>query len=163
MKYLSGQNQGSVSGAGDFAFELDCCPDYQIVRQWTAVDCSGNSSTCIQTISFEASDATNNGGNIVEEYTPSKTDELAIGQVSMNPNPAKDNVNFKFKATLNTRVSIDIYDITGKLIGNVFSSEVQRGNEYFTTFDVNYLPNGVYFVKTNNGLKITTEKLVVSK
>jgi hypothetical protein len=33
---------GFAAGAGDFAFEVDCCPDYQIVRCWTAMDCSGN-------------------------------------------------------------------------------------------------------------------------
>jgi hypothetical protein len=47
-----GNQQGSVSGAGDFAFELDCCPDYYAMRRWTATDCSGNQTVCEQMISF---------------------------------------------------------------------------------------------------------------
>lgn len=39
-------NGQKVSGAGDF----DCCPEYQIERTWTAVDCAGNTTTFTQTI-----------------------------------------------------------------------------------------------------------------
>jgi hypothetical protein len=39
-----GSTTGYISGTGDFAFELNCCPDYQIVRTYTATDCSGNTA-----------------------------------------------------------------------------------------------------------------------
>ena len=32
-------NEAVISGAGDFAFEHDCCPDYTVVRTWCATDC----------------------------------------------------------------------------------------------------------------------------
>lgn len=43
----------SVSGAGDFAFDHDCCPRYSIERTWTATDCAGNTISHTQTISFD--------------------------------------------------------------------------------------------------------------
>jgi hypothetical protein len=46
---FNGQN---VSGSGDFAFDFDCCPQYQIDRIWTATDCSGNMTSFTQTIVF---------------------------------------------------------------------------------------------------------------
>ena len=45
-------NGQSVEGSGDFAFDLDCCPQYQIERTWTATDCSGNTTSYTQTIVF---------------------------------------------------------------------------------------------------------------
>jgi predicted enzyme related to lactoylglutathione lyase len=43
----------TVNSLGDFSFDMDCCPDYTIVRTWTVVDCAGNETTHSQEISFE--------------------------------------------------------------------------------------------------------------
>jgi hypothetical protein len=45
---------GQAGGIGDFAFGIDQCPDYSIVRTWTAIDCAGNTSSCSQTILFSS-------------------------------------------------------------------------------------------------------------
>ena len=42
-----------MNSLGDFSFDMDCCPDYTIVRTWTVVDCAGNETTHSQEISFE--------------------------------------------------------------------------------------------------------------
>ncbi|MGB1031672.1 MAG: hypothetical protein ACPGWM_03610, partial [Flavobacteriales bacterium] len=42
-----------VDGSGDFAWDLDCCPRYEVVRTWTATDCAGNVESHTQVISFE--------------------------------------------------------------------------------------------------------------
>lgn len=46
-------NGVEVDGTGDFAFDFDCCPQYEIERVWTATDCSGNTTVFTQTIFFE--------------------------------------------------------------------------------------------------------------
>jgi hypothetical protein len=43
---------GQAGGIGDFAFRIDQCPDYSIVRTWTAIDCAGNTTSCSQTITI---------------------------------------------------------------------------------------------------------------
>ena len=50
--YSGNLNGQSVEGSGDFAFDHDCCPRYEIERTWTATDCAGNSTSFAQLISF---------------------------------------------------------------------------------------------------------------
>jgi hypothetical protein len=45
-------NGEAVDGSGDFAFDFDCCPQYQIERIWTATDCGGLTTSFTQTIVF---------------------------------------------------------------------------------------------------------------
>ncbi|MFZ6053123.1 HYR-like domain-containing protein [Halocola ammonii] len=49
----STQFEDEVSGAGDVAFNHDCCPQYEVVWTWTATDCAGNTTTHSINISFE--------------------------------------------------------------------------------------------------------------
>ena len=51
-----GINQ-AVSGAGDIAVDLDCCPTYLVTRIWSAIDCAGNESTFSQEITVLGTDA----------------------------------------------------------------------------------------------------------
>jgi len=43
-------------GIGDFAFRVEECPGYSVIRTWTAADCVGNTSSCSQTITFASLD-----------------------------------------------------------------------------------------------------------
>ena len=43
-------NGNYETGHGDVFLELDCCPEQEIVRTWTATDCAGNTSTYTQVI-----------------------------------------------------------------------------------------------------------------
>ena len=51
-----GINQ-AVSGAGDIAVDLDCCPTYLVTRIWSAIDCAGNESSFSQEITVLGTDA----------------------------------------------------------------------------------------------------------
>jgi hypothetical protein len=52
----SGVSSIPQQGIGDFAFRVEDCPGYSIIRTWTAVDCEGNESSCTQTITFASLD-----------------------------------------------------------------------------------------------------------
>jgi hypothetical protein len=49
--------EGNVTGAGDLAFDHDCCPQYEVVWTWSAEDCAGNSVSHTMTVSFDGDPA----------------------------------------------------------------------------------------------------------
>jgi hypothetical protein len=154
-----GANQGSVSGSGDFAFDLDCCPDYYIVRQWTASDCSGNTDVCTQYITFEG---TTIQGNI---NTQPSTPEVAAPTtvVAVYPNPATDNATFTFKSTATAKSKLEIFDLAGAKVAELFNGKVDAGMEYKVDVDVNNFATGVYMFRLTTGDQIEMGRLVINK
>jgi len=159
----SNQNFSNVSGAGDFAFELDCCPDYTIERQWTAVDCSGNTSTCTQTISFSA-DAPSNGGNEGQATINTEaTSNERTSTIVVAPNPANSNALFTFKAAYAAKTSLEVFDLTGKKVADVFMGTVEAGASYNVNFNVSDLATGMYTYRLTNGSDVKIDRLIINK
>jgi len=158
------QNFSNVSGAGDFAFELDCCPDYTIERQWTAVDCSGNSSTCTQTISF-SSNAPSNNGNAGQSTieTEAVSNERNNGAINVAPNPAITNALFTFRAGNSAKTTIEVFDLNGKKVADVFMGTVEAGLSYNVNFNVSDLATGVYTYRMTNGSDVKIDRLIINK
>lgn len=52
--FTGSHNGENITGSGDFAFDHDCCPRYNITRTWSAADCAGNTVSFSQNISFDS-------------------------------------------------------------------------------------------------------------
>jgi len=156
------QSFSTVSGGGDFAFELDCCPDYSIERQWTAIDCSGNSVTCTQNISFSAS-APGNGGNAGQSTIDQEaaSNERLSSTITVSPNPANTNALFTFKAANSAKTTVEVMDMTGKKVADVFMGTVEAGSSYVVNFDVSNLATGVYTYRLVNGSDVKVDRLII--
>jgi hypothetical protein len=154
----------SISGSGDFALELDCCPDYQIVRQWTAIDCSGNSTVCTQTISFSADVAGAEGNedqnSNMEDALSSQHEEMVMGA---SPNPTNSSTTFTFKVSKAEKTSFEILDMTGKKVADLYSGLADAGATYSVNYDVRNLAPGVYMFRLINGFEVKIDRLVVGK
>ncbi|MFZ6051574.1 HYR-like domain-containing protein, partial [Halocola ammonii] len=154
--------QGPVDGAGDFAFELDCCPQYEIVRTWTAVDCSGNVTTVSQTITFE--DLPDDPGQNPEledsVYDAQKGDIVING---LAPNPSKNVSYLEFTSKSNQQVTIAISDMAGNQVDVVFEGNVEAGVKYRQQLNTTYLESGLYLVRLVGSTDATYTKLVVGK
>jgi hypothetical protein len=149
----------TVSGAGDFAFELDCCPDYEIVRQWTATDCSGNTTSCTQHITFE-------GSTPVQMPTVpalSNNEEKGTSNVSVSPNPANEKTMFTFTAKTAAKTTLEVFDMTGSKVADVFMGIVESNTEYKVDYNVNGLATGVYTYRLTNGSESEIGRLIISK
>lgn len=80
----------------------------------------------------------------------------------MYPNPALSFVTLQYNADNNQQISVELFDNSGRrLINRNFTAE--KGQNYFSIPDINYLPKSVYIIRVSNGSKIFTQKLGVNK
>jgi hypothetical protein len=151
---------GQAGGIGDFAFRIEECPSYSIVRTWTAIDCAGNTSSCSQTITFSSPD---NAGMI--EVTPGneadRAEEIAI--VGIQPNPANNHSSISFMSTTNGKLTLEVLDMTGRVVGSLFNNEVEAGVVYTADFDANRLSTGIYMVRLSSETTFEIERLQIQK
>ncbi|MBJ6369208.1 T9SS type A sorting domain-containing protein [Snuella sedimenti] len=76
---------------------------------------------------------------------------------AMFPNPAKDIVHLKFNKITNNNIAIYLYDIQGKTI--LSTSKSLQNNQ--VQLDVSSLITGMYFLKTHDGQRTVTKKLII--
>jgi len=97
----------------------------------------------------------------VNSIVPSK---FKLYQNYPNPFNPKTNFDFLIKSTGNksSEVSLNIYDITGKLISTLFKGNLKPG-KYNITFDGSNLNSGIYFYSLQAGDFKETLKMVLLK
>ena len=84
-------------------------------------------------------------------------------QVGVFPNPASEYVNVLFVPSRTAKSSIEMYDISGKLVVSIYNGESQQGKPYQKRVDTRNLSAGVYVIRFRNGEFIETKKLVIAK
>lgn len=92
----------------------------------------------------------------VDEMNSSNVAKVGISGVY--PNPASDKANIDFTLTNSGNVSIDIYNIYGEHIANVYDSFI---NEGFNSININTsnLAAGVYFITLRNAGESVTKQI----
>jgi hypothetical protein len=95
--------------------------------------------------------------------TQSPDDSKMEAQVGLFPNPASEYVNVLFVPSHTAKSSIEMYDISGKLVVNIYNGEVQQGKQYQRRVDTRNFAAGVYIIRFRNGEFIETKKLVIAK
>jgi hypothetical protein len=157
-----GQNisSGAQTGTGDFAFRIDNCPEYSIVREWTATDCSGNTASCTQVITFLGQD---NSAMVVIADGNEEGRDSEISIVGIQPNPANNHSVISFTSTGTGKLTLEVLDMTGRVVGSLFNNEVEAGVVYTTDFDANRLSTGIYMVRLSSGTEFEIERLQIQK
>jgi hypothetical protein len=77
------------------------------------------------------------------------------------PNPANDQVIVDVPMEQEGNVSVSIIDPSGKIALSQQKTLVKGESQF--TFQLNALPNGVYFVQVRNGELANTRKLVIQR
>ncbi len=151
-----GNSTGSISGAGDLAFELDCCLDYEITRTWTATDCSGNTSSCVQTITV-------GDGPLLAPEAPAGTTLSEIASLRVNPNPTSGTTWFTFTTRESAKTTLELFDMAGKKVADLFAGELEAGTQYSVDYNAELLSTGIYLYRLTNGTSVEQGKLIVNK
>lgn len=99
-----------------------------------------------------------------EDYTvivdnTASIEDVVFSNFNLFPNPTKGTFKVQFDADDSQKVSVQLYDITGRFIGE---KNYQNSSLYFSE-NINFdnLSSGMYLVKVKNGTKQTTRKLMV--
>lgn len=89
------------------------------------------------------------------------TPEDGINSLNVYPNPAQDNTMVEFTTENRENVNVEIIDLNGKVVQNVFAGELSNGTHQFPVQTAE-LSAGIYLVRlvTDEG-KYLTRKLVV--
>ncbi len=94
--------------------------------------------------------------------------ELYLDESDMNdmdnhfnvyPNPFKNKVNINFFLPEESKVVIDLYNLSGSKVGEWMSNELEAGTQTITRY-FGELPTGVYFIKLQVGEKVYEQKLI---
>ncbi|MCX6297162.1 MAG: T9SS type A sorting domain-containing protein [Bacteroidetes bacterium] len=85
-----------------------------------------------------------------------------VNDLALNlfPNPASDNVQVSYTLTAETTVTINLYDVTGKLVASD-SKGAQDQGRHFAHINTSDLAKGFYTVKVATGFGQSTSKLIV--
>ena len=78
------------------------------------------------------------------------------------PNPLNGNGRIKYVLDERGFVSLDMYDITGKLVKNIFSGQAEQGLQ-IANFNCGDLPEGIYFCRLESDHLIQTQKVVITR
>src|SRR5690606_25243827 len=84
-----------------------------------------------------------------------------VSNLSLWPNPSSDQLNIQFNSLNSTVQSLEIMDITGKII--IQKQLNTHGGKVSETIDVSSLNSGVYLFKISSANQVETKRFVVSK
>ena len=80
---------------------------------------------------------------------------------SLYPNPAGHEVTFSFNLTESQRVSIELYNINGVQVKNIYEGEVQGNQVQNIKLNTENLVSGIYYYRFITGSKIETGTLMI--
>ena len=62
-----------------------------------------------------------------------------------------------------SRVTLNIYDVNGKLVSKIIDNEMKTEGKYTYEFDGNTLSSGMYYYKLSAGSFTETKKMILLK
>lgn len=103
------------------------------------------------------------GYSRIENQEISKKNHLP--SLTISPNPAVKNVLLQCRIPNETNFVVDIYDVSGRLVKNLFNGNKKSGKHSFTWNRIdnkgNKVSNGTYFIKTKGNGFALTEKVIL--
>ena len=85
-----------------------------------------------------------------------------VNSLSVFPNPVVETFTVEFSLSENTNLEIGIFDVSGKMVKELYKGKGLQGDNVFS-FNKANLTAGIYFLIINNNLKtIKNEKIIIA-
>ncbi|MCK4250694.1 T9SS type A sorting domain-containing protein [candidate division WOR-3 bacterium] len=78
------------------------------------------------------------------------------------PNPTRGNLRIRFNSPDEQKVTIKLYDVTGRLVNEIFNGKAKIGINEMPIMAANYAA-GIYFIRIETDKEIITEKFIMLK
>ena len=78
-------------------------------------------------------------------------------------NPFNADTNLSFDLVAPSNIDINVYDINGKHIKNIISSQLMAPNPYTVTIDMDGYSTGLYFIEISNEQSTLTKQILYLK
>ena len=79
------------------------------------------------------------------------------------PNPFNPSTSISFSLPSDTKVSLTVYDISGRLVSTLINNELKSANYYTVTFNASNLSSGTYFYRIQTDRNVDTKKMLLIK
>jgi len=97
-----------------------------------------------------------------EVDTSAGTDEVPMqNELVVYPNPAQENVHVRLHLPNEARLQAELYDMSGKLVRTLISSQEINPEETEFEFNISDLPPATYLLRIVKGDEVLTKRLVV--
>ena len=81
----------------------------------------------------------------------------------LQPNPTNDISQLGFVVSNNMRLRIDLYDMAGQLVQELFDGNAMNNVEYFMAVDAQGLDAGMYQIRLTSDEYMAVKKLLVTQ
>ncbi|MCD4773251.1 MAG: serine hydrolase [Bacteroidales bacterium] len=104
------------------------------------------------------------------EYAEYLRDSISVGiqdnnlipiqtTMSIYPNPVESNTNINIQLSQKSKVKLEIFDISGRLVSSILNNEMEKG-KHIINFKQTDLISGIYFCRLQAGDEVITQKIV---
>ena len=147
--------KGKVAAEGDSSPPDDGTgdPNDALYNGWTT-DAAGNHQIIIMNATIW----------LMENSTVTSVENTSVTPMKFEiyPNPMYGTGRVKYVLDQSGNVSINMYDVTGKMVKNIFSGQAAQGLQ-IVDFDSSDIPAGVYFCRLESDHLTQTQKVIITR
>jgi hypothetical protein len=165
--------EDELMGSGDIFGDLDCCLPYELVRTYTASDCTGNETEFSYTLNITGEECEDggsgiSGGQSSDDHSATviggagSTNKIPISVTNLSPNPTTDYSQLGFVVIDDMRIRVDMMTMQGVLVEELFDGFASGNVVHMLDINADVLQSGMYQIRLSSNQYSIVKKLLVT-